>query len=265
MREYSCEDTRVWRDALADGQPPADAASALEQHLAQCESCRAEVTGSRALRSRLRQAASTVSAPPGLETRIRASLRPRPVWAAPWAQFAGAALGLVLLTAGGWAVALRPFQNQIAAVLGAGRGSHVHCTLERKNPPQGSLQRPLPERHRGLPAAAASVLPAGFQFSESHLCRNEGRVFTHVVYIRGTERLSVIVTDKRPGESLPMPALLSKMRASGIPVYTSTAAGLQTAAIETPRGWGYVVSNTDSSENLKAMALLAASIVQADR
>lgn len=160
---------------------------------------------------------------------------------------------------------LRPMHAQIAAVLGIGAGDHVHCTLERKQPPIGQLNRPLPGHHDEIVPIAQRSLPAGFELLESHFCRYQGRVFTHIVFGRGENRLSVIVTRKQGGEVLPQSQLLSRMKASGIPVYAGQVTGLETLVVETPQSWGFVVSDLGEKTGQQVMAALASTIVQADR
>jgi hypothetical protein len=173
---------------------------------------------------------------------------------------------MLVLTAGVWFTAVRPMRTQIATILGIGTGDHVHCTLERKQPPVGQMNRPMPGHHDEIVPVAQKALPAGFELLESHMCRYQGREFTHIVFGREGQRLSVIVTRKQAGETLPTSTLLAKMKAGGVPVYGGAVQmGLATAAIETPRSWGFVVSDLDEKTSEHVMAALAATIVQADR
>lgn len=263
MSTITCEQARPWLDRVADGQldsPP----DGLAEHCRSCPACAAEVLRIQSLKRSLHQAVSRQPVPPGLETRIRARIgAPHAApswWRQPVWQAVAASVALVALTAGAWITVYRPMRLQLASLLHLGQHDHVHCTLERKQPPFGSLQRPLPAHHDEIVPVAQKAMPAGFTLAESHFCRVQGRVFTHLVFSNGTQRLSVIVTKKKEGENLPPALLFSKMKADGIPVYQDRIGGLETAAMETPGSLGFVVSDLPQQENLRIMAALANTI-----
>ena len=268
MSNITCQDARPWLDSIADGNTYS-VPDGMADHSRRCVHCSAELARIQTLKRDLRKAVMVQPLPLGLETRIRASIGAsdrspswwkQPVWQAVTASFA-----LAALTAGLWLSVYRPLRAELVSILHLGQHDHVHCTLERKKPPFGQLQRPLPGRHAEIVPVAQRAMPAGFRMVESHYCRVQGRVFTHLVFTNGSQRLSVIVTGKKSGERLPLPALLSRMRADGIPVYQDRIEGLQTAAIETQKSLGYVVSDLPAAENLRIMAALAGTITSVDQ
>lgn len=267
MPTITCEQARPWLERVADGQmtgPP----EGLMEHCRECPDCAAAVERIQVLKRRVREAVVRQPVPVGLETRMRANLRSghspnwwmRPVW-----QAAAACCALVALTAGAWMTAYRPMRMQLASLLQMGESDHVHCTLERKKPPFGELQRPLPGHHDEIVPVAQKAMPAGFTMAESHTCRVQGRAFTHLVFSNGRQRISVIVTGKKEGEALPAARLFSKMKADGIAVYQDRIGGLQTAAMETAHSLGFVVSDLPEQENLRIMAAIAATVTAVDR
>lgn len=268
MSVHSCQEFNGKLEAFADGELTADDRAAIEQHLAACSDCRSAIERMDQWKKRTQQAVRTQAAPLGLETRIRSAIRqgvPLPWWRRPALSIAFAAAAVLTLTAGLGITVVRPMRAQIASVLALGTGDHIHCTLERKQPPPGQLNRPLPGHHDEIVPVAKNALPAGFELLESHFCRFRGRVFTHIVFGRSENRLSVIITQKQSGEVLPKSALLARMKADGIPVFASHTAGLETLALETPRSWGFVVSDLDENTNQQVVAALARTIVTADR
>lgn len=84
----SCDAERV--TAFVDGELDAEAAAAVAGHLEACAACRAQADGERSLRARLRSLPAP-EPPAGLEARVRARTRRRPVvavatrWALPFA------------------------------------------------------------------------------------------------------------------------------------------------------------------------------------
>ncbi len=268
MQTTQCKEFQDYLSAFADGELDAARTATVRAHVDTCAACQAEVRSFADLKRQLRGAVNAQPMALGLETRIRARLNEQPAargwWARPAFATGFGALALVVVTAGGWLAVLRPMQNQVAGLLAIGRGDHVHCTLERKNPPVGALNRPLPKHHGDIVPVAQASLP-GFSLLENHTCRFRGRQFTHIVFGKAGQRVSVIVTAKHQGESLPKSTLLAKMRASGVPVYQDDSGSLRTAMLETADSWAYVVSDLDEKTNLNLMARLGEVIPQADR
>src|SRR5262245_10139007 len=136
-----------------DGDARPDAVAAVETHLASCDACRAAVDAERTARTVLRARAESlrVAAPPGLRTRIVASLAPMPEpslgWAARAAAFlAAAAAALVLVTA-------LEFVSPSSNVLFAAQLAidHVRCFIVHlgsiDGAASGDVQREFRERY----------------------------------------------------------------------------------------------------------------------
>ncbi|MBL8231125.1 MAG: hypothetical protein JNL98_21715 [Bryobacterales bacterium] len=252
-----CIEILGWKDAFESGELTSGQRETVMVHLQACAACAREYEAVRKLRTRLKSAVAAASVPVGLETRIRARIgeQDRKTLSLPLPRLAFAALGVMVLAAGTWTLALRPMRAQIASVLSIGTGDHVHCSIERKNPPQGTFFRNMQADFPGLEASVKDAMPKDFRLLESHDCRHEGRRFGHLVYEKQGRKVSVIVTRKQEGEHLPRTALLAKIRAHGIPVFHIAGdRSLEALGFETARHLVFVVSDLDERQNLAVMA-----------
>jgi anti-sigma factor (TIGR02949 family) len=260
-----CTDILRWKDSFTSGELPAAEIHRIQEHLEACPDCAAQFEQVQRLRAHLKSAVAAQASPIGLETRIRARLREpgRKTLDLPLPKLAFAALGVVILTVGAWSLALRPMRHQIASMLGIGAGDHIHCTLERQNPPQGTAFNGTDADFPGLQAAVRENLPKEFRLFESHMCRHKGRRFGHFVFEKQGHKVSVLATRKLDSEHFPRTALLARMRAHGIPVYHDAlptdalpAGSVQASGFETARYFVFVVSDLPERENLAVMAAL---------
>lgn len=257
-----CQEVGPKLGAFADKELPAGEHAEVADHVSGCEACALKVRQINTLQGRLRTAVASQAPPLGLETRIRANLGSKPsLWShSPFPRLAMAALGLVVLTAGLWATVWKPMERQMLSVLGIGASDHVHCTLERKSPPIGQVQRPIDPEYGDLLARVQAAMPKDLQLLESHFCRWQGRRFQHIVFGRDANKVSLIVTPKKGADSFPRLALLASMRAQGIPVYQAHIGQSQTAGFESGHNLAFLVSDLAADENVKLLASLAPAI-----
>jgi hypothetical protein len=260
-----CTDILRWKDSFASGELPAGDIHRIQEHLQACPDCASQFEQIRKLRAQLKSAVAAQASPIGLETRIRASLRNpgRKTLDLPLPKLAFAVLGLVMVSAGVWSLAVRPMRQQIAVMLGIGAGDHIHCSIERRNPPQGTAFSGTDNSFPGLQAAVQENMPKEFRLFESHSCQHKGRRFAHFVFERQGHKVSILATRKQDQEHFPRTALLARMRAHGIPVYHDVlptgalpAGSLQASGFETARHFVFVVSDLPESQNLAVMAAL---------
>lgn len=255
-----CTEILHCKDRFVSGELSPDERHTVTEHLRTCEACAAEFEQVEKLRARLKTAVAAQGLPIGLETRIRARLGEpdRKTLQLPLPKIAFAALAVVLLTVTTWSLAVRPMHAQIAAMLGIGAGDHIHCTLERQNPPLGTLFRDTEKSFPGVLAALRENMPKEFRLIESHFCHHNGREFGHFVYEKEGHKVSVIAALKSGQEHFPRTAILARLRAHGVPVYHDaiTARSLQASGFETARHFVFVVSDLRENENLAIMAAL---------
>jgi anti-sigma factor RsiW len=179
----SCNPERV--TAYVDGALDAAGCPELEAHLAACPECRAQAEEERALRARLR-ALPPPSPSPGLEARVRGSLRPRRR-AASW--LLPLAAGLVALLA--WARGATPF---VAWELSR---DHDHCFGGRRLPAKVWSSDPayVAEWFQGQ-GTRVPVIPeaaGGLELVGARYCTLLDRRVAHLYYSNGEHHLSLFL------------------------------------------------------------------------
>lgn len=125
----SCADRILLLHALADGELDAANATALEQHLATCDACAAELRALQELRASLRRPELVDRAPASLLARIEQDLRPRkePIRAPAARRSWGIAAGAVAALAASVVLWLLPGGSD--ALLREAVDDHVRGTL----------------------------------------------------------------------------------------------------------------------------------------
>lgn len=209
----SCEDTRRCLDSYLSNELPVETSQEVLRHLETCPQCAAELSARVRVRAGLRAAVRRTPVPAGLEARIRQAWRARPVFR--WYPLATAAavvvvclaiLGLWRLRADPEDAILREASTRLSAVLNVGLRDHLRCAVFRKysKQPESSAQMAadLGPQFAGLVPLVQAKLPAGFQIIQGHLCKYGDRPYVHLIVTSGNKLLSVILTRKRPGESM---------------------------------------------------------------
>ncbi len=205
-----CPDVRELADSFLSEQLLVETTHDILRHLAQCQSCRAEIESRRQLRSALRQAferAPDLRARPEFIASVAQRLREHPRRSRPrypWRTVLAIAASVLLASAAvvsgrQWLGAAR-----FAALARAAAGDHQNCAV------RFTLQeRPLSlaEAAQRFDAAYASLrtfapsparLPQGeLTVLERHVCVFDSRRFAHVVLRYRGELVSVLVTPDR--------------------------------------------------------------------
>ncbi len=279
----ACEKTRRYMDAYISNELLVETNHEMLRHLESCAVCSAELETRGRLRSCVKRAVQSQSAPPDLAVRVRERIRGRQssVWhAASWTRWAlASAAGVAICIAALLSYTRRPQLPELAdragqeryiqrvsatvvAVFKSGLGDHIHCAVFRKypqNPPTlQEMEAKLGPDYRGLLALAVPAVPAGYRVVMAHQCSYGGRRFVHLAMRKGTDLISVVVTLKNAGETLG--GLAPAINASGVPVYQSVALGYQVAGFESERYLAFVVSGLDGRRNLQIAAALAAPV-----
>ena len=179
----SCNPERV--TAYVDGALDAAGGLELEAHLEACPECRAQAEEERALRAQLR-ALPPASPPPGLEARVRRSLRPRRR-AASW--LLPLAAGLVALLA--WSRGAAPF---VAWELSR---DHDHCFGGRRLPAKVWSSDPayvaewFQEQGTSVPVIPEAA--GGLELVGARYCTLLDRRVAHLYYSNGEHHLSLFL------------------------------------------------------------------------
>jgi hypothetical protein len=128
-------------------------------------------------------------------------------------------------------------------IMRVGLHDHVHCALfqkfEDRARPIAVLTRNLGPEYSDLAKIVQQNVPE-LRVIEAHKCRVAGRDYIHVIARQGARTLSLVVTVREPGETIPGEV-------------SDRAGELNIAAFATPRHLVYLVSNMDASTNLLAM------------
>lgn len=231
------------------------------------------------LTSRLRQAVHAEPVPPFLEARVRAHLAAdgrRPLrW---WTKWSAAGAALAVIAAAGISYELGHLRfteasqesyvvkvtHQVATIMRAGLGDHVHCAYFRKfptqPPPVAEFVRHLGPKYAGLLPIVSEHAPSGTRVEEAHVCLHAGRKFVHLTLRGNGNLLSLVVARKKPGESFAVEGLAPVLVQSGLPVYRASAQQFEIAAFETKSHLVYFVSGLPGNTNQESLLAMTPAI-----
>ena len=222
------------------------------------------------MNDRLRTAVRNIEPPPYLEALVRNRIRGLRK-TGPWgARFAVAAVAVVVCFGG--AVALRFFtssqesyitavSNQVATIMRVGLGDHIHCSVYRKYPKDApaveTLTAGMTPEFRGLVSVVKEHVSGDCDIMLAHKCRYHLRPFVHISLRNGTSLISLVIAEKKDGESFQIEGLLPALQPVGIPVYRSSVQQFQIAAFETDKRLVYVISDLPAGKNAEMTIALA--------
>jgi hypothetical protein len=220
---------------------------------------------------RLKDAVKSESAPPHIHARIRSHLRepaPGGFWAVPVA-LAGALCGslLIFYSLGGLRLTTGARESYIASVsarvsglMRIGLGDHIHCAIfhRPKTPPSAEkIEESLGPQYGPLVPVVRRYVPDQYHLLIAHQCDYHGRRFVHLAFADDFHLLSLVIADKREGESFEVQRILPALVQSGIPLYQAAAQRFALDAFETRGRLVYLISDLPLRENSKMMAALA--------
>jgi len=224
---------------------------------------------------RLRAAVKSVTAPPGLQARIRSDIRESerknawgryllPVAAAVLVSLgAGIAyqLGHLRMTTGSQESYIASVSGRVANVMKVGLGDHVHCAVFRKfptNPPTfEEMVEKLGPDYEGILPLVKDRAPADFRIVMAHRCSYHGRKFVHLALRSDSKLLSLVISLKRDGESFTKENLAPVLSESGIPMFQAGVQRFEIAGFESQKHLVYVVSDLPGPKNMEILTALA--------
>ena len=273
----SCERTRKYLDSYISNELLVETNHEVLRHLESCAGCAAEVETRMLLRSRLKSAVRSQSAPVELPARIREQIRahePRGVFGA-WFRWPLAAAASVALCGLAFvelrperlpAIGDRPAQNvyiqkisnRLAAVLKVGLGDHLHCAVFRKHqssaPSVEVMEQELGPEFQGLLPAVRASVPEGYTIVMAHHCSYLQRQYVHLTLERGGDLMSLVIARKERGESFDN---LVPSTEHGTPIFQSAAGKYQVAAFDAGNFFAYVISDLKGKANLQIASAMA--------
>ncbi len=269
---------QVCERALGELDSQATVSPETASHFQQCEICSKEIETRKAIRTRLKTAVRSVSAPPRLAARIRSDIRDsqrQSVWGRYLLPVAAALLvsvgalvsyqlGHLRITASSQESYIAAISSRVAGVMTVGLGDHVHCTVFRKfpkNPPTlEEMTAKLGPEYAGLLPLVKDRLAGDMQIVMAHRCSYHGRKFVHLAMRGDSKLLSMVISLKRDGESFTKENLLPVLSDSGIPMYRSGVQRFEIAGVESRSHLVYVVSDLPGKENLAFLTALAPAV-----
>lgn len=273
--EDVCRRVREQLPAFVAGESPEGEGEALARHLEECAACAAQVALEPQLRGRLADGVEMETAPAALKARIQDAIARDAKGAAPsrWRlALAAAAILLVLANVGAYfkigilphefvlaELRIRASLEKIHALLGVGIGDHLICTVYRRlaadPPPEESEVEEMGADWAPLADIAASYAPSGFEVRLAHLCHYGDREFVHVALFDGRQLASLIVTQRRAGDSFAASGETPSARLGTIDVYAGGADAFGVSAFETDSYLVYLVSDLSAADQASAAAV----------
>lgn len=222
MQPMDCRNFKEVLDSYLSDELAVETNHAVMRHAEHCASCRNEMSARRNLRGVLQAAVTPTTASPEFRNRLRERLRaealadagvqttPRASFLAKWFRslatpqwaMATAALLLVLLSG----VYLLTNSNRVQAavlspaILQQAAGDHDHCAAFWRNLTQGEndLVHNIEDFDPSLQDLGkhSAHQALGLKFHYAHVCSEGERKFVHLVYSRGNDLISVLVTQR---------------------------------------------------------------------
>ena len=250
------------------------------KHLEACAACSQELEARMLVKNLLRRAVQSETAPPVLRQRIAGrihasefsfSLLPfSPRWALAAAAVAAVVLGGVMGLrwrtnrlyddARAQAAYIRAVGARLPRIETVGLADHLHCAVFRRFPQEYPAEavavQQLGPQFVQLVSKVKERMPGEYRVVMAHRCSYAGRHYVHFVLKSDSKLLSLVITEKQPGESF------SEMEASSgsevsVPVYEVAAKRFQVAGFDTQGYLAFIVSDLDRKNNLQIAENLA--------
>lgn len=251
-----CEKVHGYLDFYLSNELIVETTHEVVNHLDGCQDCKTALESRQRVRDGLRRVVLAESAPPGLETRIRAELRKQASsgkersWFPYW--LVAAAAGLAIVATG--TVVHRQKQSAALRVLALGLENHIECAMGGHYPPTPpDMAKIASEGNMG--SQYARLVPgvmhqlSEFQFVEGHRCNVGGRRYPHVTLRQGEVLVSLSLLEKNPGESFPKGMLNGSDAVDGLNLFRDGKEGYSVVGFETTKHFVYVSSKFDSEKN----------------
>jgi hypothetical protein len=233
---------------------------------------------SKELRGRLKAAVKSVPVPPYLEARVRANIRETRTGRAGMPRLMAVAAGIVvcLATLIAYELGHLPFTSnsqdqyiasvseRIASIMRVGLRDHIHCAVYRKfpkDPPKAEdLAAKLGEEYKDLAPVVTKAAGNEYRLMLAHECRYLGRKYVHLALKNRSSLMSVVITQKREGESLETGGVPRSAEHHGLPLFESGVQEFQIAAFETRDHLVYLVSDASRPANTRMLVAMTPGI-----
>lgn len=270
------ESTRAERlSRYLDGELDAAELSSFETEMQSDHKLREELREWQTMRHRLKTAVSSRPVPSSLEAAVLAQTSQRPRFALPprwrYLRSASVAAFCVLLLVSAYMLlrqhpySLTEFPPAVAAMMEIGIGKHSSCVKERIDSaehPLGTFQSEVPAKFKAMLESAKRALPADFHVVELHLCGSADREFAHLTLSDGKGYLSVLLTERMPGDPDPKDGSLAKARVGNVNIYAVREDGLDVGVFALPKEYAFVVSDLGSGKNLEFSREVAGAVTE---
>jgi anti-sigma factor (TIGR02949 family) len=265
-------------DCYLDHELTAGDSADVQQHLAACATCRAELDAKTELRNRLRSAVRATSpASDDLRALIaeRIKVTPAPRTAPSYAKWMMAAaasvaltttsviayqLGHLRLTVASQDAYIAKISERVGSVMAIGLKDHVHCTVFRKKmepPSPEKIQADMGPQFAGLAQVVRDNIPADQTLAMAHRCGYRGRKFVHIALTDGTHRSSLVIAFRQPGENFSTSGLVPALRDGGLPMYRSAVQRFEIDGFQTGSYLVYFISDMPRGATDRVVARLA--------
>jgi hypothetical protein len=244
-----------------------------------CAACSQELEARTRVVNLLRRAVQSETAPTRLRRRIEGQIRANepsfsllrlsPRWA-----LAAAAVAVVILggmMAERWrtnrlyddaraqAAYIRAVGARLPRIETVGLADHLHCAVFRRFPKEYPAEavavQQLGPQFAQLVSKVKKRMPGEYRVVMAHRCSYAGRHYVHFVLKSDSNLLSVVITEKQPGDSFSeMEATSSKV---SVPVYEVAAKRFEVAGFESQGYLAFIVSDLDRKNNLQIVENLA--------
>ncbi|MGI8786496.1 MAG: anti-sigma factor family protein [Pyrinomonadaceae bacterium] len=261
-----CQDFRELIDSYLSDELLTETNHDLLRHLEECADCRREIQTRRNLLLQMRSA--VVNSPQfqmredfrrNLRARLQQSAKPRNVfWTSRNSWLAVAAAIVLTAGLGFWFFQTRNLpsppiarviENPQSAFLAVDAlGDHQNCAV-KFNLPEDPFEIDLSSaKYADLRNAVLMPLqnsPDRYELLESHLCKYNGRTFTHIVFQHRGKTVSVLLTDLQNYPTLKDEEIISL-----------AASGYQLARFDAKNRAIFVVSDLSPEENMATAKIL---------
>jgi mycothiol system anti-sigma-R factor len=280
FNEAVCRRTRTQLDHYVSNELSVETNREVMKHLETCPACSQELEARMRVKNLLRRAVQSDSPPPALRQRIEGRIRASepslsflsfsPRWALAAAAVAVVILGGVTAVrwrtnrlyddAGAQAAYIRAVGVRLPRIETVGLADHLHCAVFRRFPQEYPAEA-VDAQHLGaqfvqLVSLVKERMPGEYRVVMAHRCSYAGRHYVHFVLKSDSNLLSLVITEKQPGESF------NKMEASSgsqvsVPVYEAGVKRFEVAGFESQGYLAFIVSDLDRKDNLQIAENLA--------
>jgi len=280
FNEAVCKRIRTQLDHYLSNELLVETNHEVMKHLEACAACSQELEARMRARNLLRRAVQSETAPLRLRQRIEGQIRARESsfslvrFSPRWALAAAAAVAVILggVMAVRWrtnrlyddaraqAAYIRAVGARLPRIETVGLADHLHCAVFRRFPKEYPAEavavQQLGPRFVQLVSMVKERMPGEYRVVMAHRCSYAERHYVHFVLKSDSNLLSLVITEKQPGESFNRIEPSSGSQVS-VPVYEAGAKRFEVAGFESQGYLAFIVSDLDRKNNLQIAENLA--------